>query len=78
VADANFDSRVHYLGGGGGAHCPLIKGVPPIRAWGGGVGHFDQAHLEINSNILHLNFHGSILNSKLETKTRLNVYFLTD
>jgi hypothetical protein len=57
---------------------PLIKGLSSIRAWGGGLGPFDQAHLEINSNILPLDLHGSILNSKLETKTRLNIHFLTD
>jgi hypothetical protein len=50
VTEVNFGSCAHYIGGG--AHCPLIKGLPPIRAWGGGLGHFDQAHLEINSNTL--------------------------
>jgi hypothetical protein len=46
----NFGSCAHYIGTGGGARCPLIKRLPPIRAWGGGLGHFDQPHLEINSN----------------------------
>jgi hypothetical protein len=62
MVEANFGSRAHYIGAGSGAHCPLIKGLLPIRTWGGGLGHFDQAHLEINSNILPLDLHGSILN----------------
>jgi hypothetical protein len=49
-----------------------------IRAWGGGLGPFDQAHLKINSNILSLDLHESILNSKLETKIRLNINFSMD
>jgi hypothetical protein len=61
-AEVNFGSRVHYIGADGETYCLLIKVLPTIRAWGGELGHFDQAHLEINSNILSLNLHGSILN----------------
>jgi hypothetical protein len=61
-----------------GAHCPLIDEMPTIRTWGGGLDPFDQAHLEINFNIVLIDLHGFILNSKLETKIRLNIYFSID
>jgi hypothetical protein len=34
LTKANFGSRAIYIGVGGGDHCPLIKGLPPMRAWG--------------------------------------------
>jgi hypothetical protein len=41
TAEANFGSCAHYIDADGGAHCPLIKELPPIRTWRGGLGHFD-------------------------------------
>jgi hypothetical protein len=34
--------------------------------------------LDINSNILPYDLHGSILNSKFKTKIRLDIHFSTD
>jgi hypothetical protein len=56
AAETNFGSRAHYIDAGGKTHCPLMKGLPPIKTWGGELGHFDQAHLDINSNTIHKNF----------------------
>jgi hypothetical protein len=74
----NVDSRAHYIGAGGGAHCPLIEWIAPDQG-----GEFDlvpcgPSPLNINSNILPLDLHGSILNSKLKIKIRINIHFTTD
>jgi hypothetical protein len=45
---------------------------------GGGFDPLWPSPQEINSNMLPLDVHGSILNSKLETKTRLNTLFSID
>jgi hypothetical protein len=34
---ANFSSRALLIGAGGGTHCPLIRKITLIRAWGGGL-----------------------------------------
>jgi hypothetical protein len=38
LAAANFCSCAQHIGAGGGASGPLIKGLPSIRAWEGGLG----------------------------------------
>jgi hypothetical protein len=78
LAKVNLSSRAHYIGVGGGSHYPLIEGIAPNQGMGSGLGPLWPSPLEINSNILHLDLHGPILNSKLKTKIRLNIYFLTD
>jgi hypothetical protein len=50
TTDTNFNSRAPYIDAGGATHCPLINGLRSIRAWEGRLDHFDQVHLEINSN----------------------------
>jgi hypothetical protein len=40
----------HFYRHCGRARCLLIKEMALIRAWGGGLGPFDHAHLEINPN----------------------------
>jgi hypothetical protein len=39
LVEVNFGSRAKYIGTDSGAHWSLIKGLPLIRAWGGGLGH---------------------------------------
>ena len=56
-----------FIGAGGGGPLPSELGMPPIRAWGEGLGHLDQVQREINPNNLSLDLRGSILNSKLKT-----------
>jgi hypothetical protein len=53
MTEVNFGSCAHYIGVDGEAHCPLIKGLPPIRAWRDGLDHFDQTDLKINTNNAH-------------------------
>jgi hypothetical protein len=62
----------------GGAHCPLIEEIAPDQDEELDLVPCGPSLLEINSNILPLDLHGSILNSKLETKTRMNIHFPTD
>jgi hypothetical protein len=74
----NVGSRAHYIGTGGGAHCPLIEGIAPDQDREVDLVPCGSSLLEINSNILPIDLHVSILNSKLKTKIRLNIHFLTD
>jgi hypothetical protein len=74
----NVGSRAHYIDAGGGACCPLIEGIAPDQGGELDLVPCGPSPLEINSNILPLDLHGSILNSKLETKTRMNIHFSTD
>jgi hypothetical protein len=78
LAGVNLSSCVHYIGADGEAHCPLIEGIAPDLGMGGGLGPLWPSPLKINSNILLFDLYGSILNSKLEIKTRLKIYFSTD
>jgi hypothetical protein len=71
----NFGSHVHYIGADDGVHCPVIEGAAPNQGMGGRLGTLWPSPLDINSNIPPINLHGSILNSKLETKIRLSIYF---
>jgi hypothetical protein len=71
----NVGSHAHYIDAGGGARCPLIKGIAPNQDGELDLVPCGPSLLEINSNILSLDFHGSILNSKLETKTGMNIHF---
>jgi hypothetical protein len=74
----NIGSRAHYIDAGGGAHCPLIEGIASDQSGELDLVPCGLSSLEINSNILPLDLYGSILNSKLETKTIINIYFSTD
>jgi hypothetical protein len=74
----NLGSRAHYIGADDVAHCPWIEGITLDQGREVDLVPCGPSQLEINSNILPLDLHGSILNSKLETKTRLNIHFSTD
>jgi hypothetical protein len=74
----NLGSRVYYIGAVGGVHCSLIEGIAPDQGGDVDLVPYGSSLLVINSNILFLDLHGSILNSKLETKNRLNINFSTD
>jgi ABC-type cobalt transport system substrate-binding protein len=51
AAETNFDSRAHYIGADGGAHCTLIEEIAPDQGMGGGFDPLWPNPLEINSNI---------------------------
>jgi hypothetical protein len=55
----------------GGAHYPQFGGTLNQGVVGDGLGSHDQV-LEINSNILPLDLHGSRLNLILKTKLNIN------
>jgi hypothetical protein len=74
----NVSSRAHYIDAGGGANCPLIEGIALDQGGELDLVPCGPSPLEVNFNILPLDLHGSILNSKLETKTRMNIYFSID
>jgi hypothetical protein len=74
----NVSSHAYYIDVGGGAHCPLIEGIAPDQGGELDLVPCGLSPLEINSNILPLDLHKSILNSKLETKIRMNIHFSTD
>jgi hypothetical protein len=78
AAGVNVGSLVHYIYAGGMAHCPLIERIAPDQGRKVDFVPCGPSPLEINPNILPLDLHRSILNLKLETKTRLNIYFSTD
>jgi hypothetical protein len=78
LVEVNLGSCVHYIGVSGGAHYPLLEGIAPDQGREVDLVPCGPSPLEINSNILPLDLYGSILNSKLETKTRLNIHFLID
>jgi hypothetical protein len=78
VAGVNVGSLAHYIDADGGAHFPLIEGIAPDQGRKLDLVPCGLSPLEINSNILPLDLHRSILNLKLETKTRLNIHFSTD
>jgi hypothetical protein len=73
----NFGSRVLSYSRYGVTHCPLIEGVAPYQGGELDLTPYGPSPLEINSNILPLDLHGSILNLKLETKTRMNIHSST-
>jgi hypothetical protein len=37
LVGVNLSSRAHYIGTGGGAHCPLIEGIIPDQSMRGGL-----------------------------------------
>jgi hypothetical protein len=74
----NFDSRALSYRHCGGTHCPLIERIAPDQGGELDLVPCGPSQLEINSNILPLDLHVSILNSKLEIKIRINIYFSTD
>jgi hypothetical protein len=57
-------SHAHYIDTGSGTHCPLIEGIAPNQGGEVDLIPCGPISLEINSNILPLDLHGSILNSK--------------
>jgi hypothetical protein len=74
----NVGLCVYYIGICGGAHCPLIEGIASDQGGELDLVPCDPSTLKINSYILLFDLHGSILNSKLETKTRMNIHFSID
>jgi hypothetical protein len=54
ATEVKFGSCAHYIGTGGGAHCPLIKGITPDQGMRGGLGPLWPSPLEINSNNISL------------------------
>jgi hypothetical protein len=61
----NVGSRAHYIGASGGVYCPLIEGIAPDQGGEVDLIPCGPSPLEINSNILPLDLHESILNLKL-------------
>jgi hypothetical protein len=77
AADVNIGSCVYYIGAGSMAHCPLFEGIAPDQGREVDLVPCGLSLLKINFNILPLHLYESILNLKLETKTRLNIHFST-
>jgi hypothetical protein len=75
---ANFDSCVLSYRRYAGPHCPLIEEIAPDQGGELDLIPCGPSLLEINSNILPLDLHESILNLKLETKIRMNIHFSID
>jgi hypothetical protein len=74
----NVGSRAHYIGAGGGTYCPLIERIALDQGGELNLVPCGPSPLEITSNILPFDLQGSILNSKLKIKIRMNIYFSID
>jgi hypothetical protein len=49
--DVNVGSRAHYIGAGGGTHCPLFESIAPDQGREVDLVPCGPSPLEINSNI---------------------------